>query len=99
MTAMRVSGSVTIRPMIAGQRVPDSQSGFRLIKREVLEKIELKSSNYEIESEMIIKAARAGFKIESVGIKTIYQGEISRIHPFKDSLRFIRFLIKVSFDR
>jgi len=85
--------------MVAGQHVPDSQSGFRLIKREVLEKIQLKSSNFEIESEMIIKASRAGFKIDSVGIKTIYQGGVSRINPVVDTLRFFRFLIKVSFDR
>jgi glycosyltransferase involved in cell wall biosynthesis len=82
---------------MAGQHVPDSQSGFRLIKRRVLEKVDLKSSNYEIESELIIKAARAGFKIESVPIKTIYRGEISRINPVVDTLRFFRFLIKVSF--
>jgi glycosyltransferase involved in cell wall biosynthesis len=85
--------------MIAGQRVPDSQSGFRLIRREVLEKIRPKSSKYEIESEMIIRAARAGFKIGSVPIKTIYRGEVSRINPVVDTLRFFRFLIKISFDR
>jgi glycosyltransferase involved in cell wall biosynthesis len=84
---------------VSGQRVPDSQSGFRLIKRAVLEKVRLKSSNYEIESEMIIRAARAGFRIESVPIKTIYEDEISRINPFMDTLRFIWFIIKVIFDR
>ena len=85
--------------MIAGQEVPDSQSGFRLIKSAVLDKIKLKSSNYEIESEMIIKASREGFKIESVPIKTVYEGEESKINPVLDTLRFIAFLVKVTFSR
>lgn len=81
--------------MLAGQHVPDSQSGFRLIKREVLQSIRLESSNYEIESEMIIRASRAGFKIESVPITTVYKGETSRINPVVDTFRFIAFVLSV----
>ena len=77
----------------AGQNVPDTQCGFRLIRKEVLEKIVLKSSNYEIESEMIIRAARQGFKIESIPIKTIYSREKSRVNPFIDTIRFFCFII------
>jgi glycosyltransferase involved in cell wall biosynthesis len=85
--------------LIAGQNVPDTQSGFRLIKREVLQKIDLESSNYEIESEMIIKAARAGFRIESVPIKTVYKDEKSRINPVVDAFRFIAFLARTAFKK
>jgi len=83
--------------MIVGQQVPDSQSGFRLIKRKVLEGVRLETSNYETESEFLIKAGRAGFRIESAPIKTIYQGQKSRINPIIDTIRFIRLLIKSSF--
>jgi glycosyltransferase involved in cell wall biosynthesis len=78
---------------IAGQKIPDTQCGFRLIKKEALQKIKLSTSKYETESEILIKAARQGFKIESVPIKSVYVGEISRIHPVLDTLRFIRFII------
>ena len=78
--------------VIAGQRIPDTQCGFRLIKKEVLEKINLKTSNYETESEMLIKAAHLGFKIESILVNTIYSGEKSQINPFFDTLRFLRFI-------
>ena len=84
---------------LSGQRILDSQCGFRLIKKEVLEKIELESSNYEIESELILKAARGGFKIGSVPIKTVYQNEKSRINPFLDTIRFVRFMLKFLFER
>lgn len=79
---------------IAGQRIPDSQCGFRLIKKELLEKVKFITCKYEIESEIIVKAARMGFKIDSVPIKTVYNGEVSRINPLIDTLRFIRFAIK-----
>jgi len=78
--------------LILRQDIPDTQCGFRLIKREVLEKVKLETSKYEIESELLIHACRLGFKIESVPIRTIYSGEKSQINPFVDTLRFIRFI-------
>jgi len=84
---------------MSGQYVPDTQCGFRYIKRPVLEKIELGSSNFEIESEMIIKTARAGFSIDSVPIETVYEDEKSRINPIIDTARFIIFVIKMYFTK
>lgn len=79
---------------VAGQEIPDTQCGFRLIKKAVLEKVQLKTRKYETESEILIKASRLGFKIESVPIKTIYNREKSQINPLIDTLRFIRFIFK-----
>jgi glycosyltransferase involved in cell wall biosynthesis len=85
--------------VVSGQFVPDTQCGFRLIKRELLMKTRLESKKYEIESEMIVKAARAGFKISSVPITTVYKDEVSRINPVIDTLRFIRLMIKLYVKR
>jgi glycosyltransferase involved in cell wall biosynthesis len=79
---------------LAKQRIPDTQCGFRLIKKEVLERVKLATSKYETESEILIRASRLGFKIHSVPIKTVYSGSKSQINPFIDTLRFIRFIIK-----
>lgn len=80
--------------LIAKQKIPDSQCGFRLIKREVLKNIQLNTRKYETESEILIEASRLGFKIEPLPVKTIYAGEKSQINPFLDTLRFIRFISK-----
>lgn len=80
--------------LITRQNIPDTQCGFRLIKRGILEKIKLNTANFEIESEMLIRAAQAGYKIESIFISTVYDGEQSRINPFVDTLRFIKFIAK-----
>lgn len=79
--------------LIIKQHIPDTQCGFRLIKKEALEKINLSTSKYETESEILIKAARLGFKIESIPVTTIYSGQKSQINPFIDTLRFLRFII------
>lgn len=78
---------------LTGQKISDTQCGFRLIKRSVLEKLDLSTSRYETESEILIKSSRLGFKIESVPIRSIYNGEKSSINPFIDTLRFIKFII------
>lgn len=81
---------------IVGQRIPDTQCGFRLIKKEVLEKVKIETNNFEIESEILIKAARLGFPIKSISIKSIYFKNIhSRINPFIDTVRFIKFILQL----
>jgi len=80
--------------VMAGQKVPDSQCGYRLIRTAVLEKAGLETSNYEIESELIISAARNGFKIASVPIRTVYGSEKSRINPVTDTVRFLLFVMR-----
>lgn len=78
---------------VAKQDIPDTQCGFRLIRKRVLEKIKLKTCKYETESEILIKAARLGFKIESVPIQSVYANERSQINPFVDTIRFIRLIL------
>ena len=56
----------------AKQPVDDTQSGFRLYRREVLESIPLWKSRYDAETEVLIKAGLRGMRITSVPIKTIY---------------------------
>jgi len=79
---------------VSRQRIPDSQCGFRFIRKEVLASVPLRSKRYEIESEMLLAAAKRHWKIISVPIQTIYQNEPSHIHPFRDTLRFFALLLR-----
>ncbi|MFH1577686.1 MAG: glycosyltransferase family 2 protein [Candidatus Omnitrophota bacterium] len=74
------------------QKVWDSQCGFRLIKRGLLEKLKFTTRHFETETEVLFQASRLNYKIESVPIKTIYQTEKSQINPFLDTMRFISFI-------
>ena len=81
---------------MCGRVIPDTQCGFKLVKRNVLESIKFEFPNFEIESEILLKAARKRFKIESVPIKTVYRDETSKIKPIFDTMRFLSFLIKMA---
>lgn len=83
---------------VCHQKVQDSQCGYRFIGKDVLQTIKLTSGCYEIESEILIKSAKRGFSIHSVPVQTIYQGETSHIRPVRDTLRFIKYLIKEVFS-
>jgi glycosyltransferase involved in cell wall biosynthesis len=74
------------------QNILDTQCGFRLIKTKVLQAIKLESSDFEIETELLIKASKKGFKIASVDIQSIYSNEVSKIQPVKDTVRFMAYL-------
>ncbi|HAJ56574.1 MAG TPA: hypothetical protein DCL35_02265 [Candidatus Omnitrophica bacterium] len=76
------------------QFVPDTQCGFRLVDMRVLKAINLSTEKFEIESEMLLEASKHGFKILSVPIKTVYEGQYSAIHPVKDTVRFFKFVFK-----
>jgi glycosyltransferase involved in cell wall biosynthesis len=54
--------------LLTGTAITDSQSGYRAMKREVLANQKLKSGGYEIESEMLVKTAKDGFKVAEVPI-------------------------------
>jgi glycosyltransferase involved in cell wall biosynthesis len=77
-----------------GQQILDSQCGFRAYKTELLRIVKTVSFRYEAESEMIVNASRAGFKIGFVNISTIYGNEKSKMNPAKAILDFIKILFK-----
>jgi glycosyltransferase involved in cell wall biosynthesis len=54
--------------LFTGVANTDSQSGYRAMKREVLVGQKLKSGEYEIESEMLVKTAKQGFRVAEVPI-------------------------------
>lgn len=75
------------------QQVPDFQSGYRLIRADVLQQVCLETNRYETESELLIKAGRLGFRIESLPIQTRYGDEVSHIKPFREMWLFAKLFL------
>jgi glycosyltransferase involved in cell wall biosynthesis len=82
---------------LAGARIPDSQNGYRMISTELFRRLEIRSVRYEAESEILIKAGRAGANIAAVPVETIYGDEVSAINPLVDTWRFFRMVAKSLF--
>lgn len=72
----------------AGCDVPDPQSGFRAIRATVLRAVSPEGDRYEYETELLILAARAGFRLAHVPIPTLY-GPPSHFRHLRDGARVI----------
>ncbi|MFH1413858.1 MAG: glycosyltransferase family 2 protein [Candidatus Omnitrophota bacterium] len=75
--------------MILGQNLGDFHSGFRVYKREVLEKINYRnnSNDFIFDTEFLAQAVYFGFRIGDIPIPTRYFPEASSIN-FKRSLKY-----------
>jgi glycosyltransferase involved in cell wall biosynthesis len=75
---------------LTGVPLADSQCGFRLVNLEALGRLPLGTRQFEIESEVLVAFLRAGCKVEFVPIEVIYKSQASKIHPLRDSWRWLR---------
>jgi glycosyltransferase involved in cell wall biosynthesis len=74
-----------------GRRVPDNQSGYRLIGRRLMTALlDSDESGFEFEVEMIARCIALGLPIADVPIRTIYRGEPSHIRPWRHFTEFLR---------
>ena len=87
--ANNIIGTYTFSWLI-GQPVDDSQCGFRLYDREVLENIKILNDGFEAEADILLRAGKRGYTIGFVPIKTIYfsnHSHRSYYRPVKDTFR------------
>jgi len=76
-----------------GQKIIDSQSGFRVYKTKILKDIIPAFNGFEAESEMIVRAAKKKYRIGSVDIPTIYGNDNSKMKSFQAIIGFIKVLL------
>jgi glycosyltransferase involved in cell wall biosynthesis len=80
----RLSSSLVSRAL--GVRVPDSQSGFRAMRREVAQRVRPAGAGYEFETEFLFLAARLGYRITAVPVPTVYDGAPSHFRYGADTI-------------
>jgi len=78
---------------MVGVPMQDTQCGFRLIGLDFWKAVCLDSCRFDLESEILIKACRAGGRIREVRVRTIYfSTNRSKISPLPDAVRFFQLL-------
>jgi glycosyltransferase involved in cell wall biosynthesis len=75
---------------LTGIELPDSQCGFRLAHLETLLSLPIAANRFEIESEMLVAFLAVREKISFVPVQTIYKNQTSKIRPFADTIRWLR---------
>jgi glycosyltransferase involved in cell wall biosynthesis len=83
---------------LAGQPVTDSQCGFRVYGRRLLQRTPITPGRYEVETEVVIRAARLGFRLAEVAVPTVYGGEKSQIRAGRDVPRIAGTLLRLTFE-
>ncbi len=94
--------TVAVSGRLLGHRLPDTQSGFRMLSRPFAEAVlaSVRGGRYETEMEMIVFAVRGGFHIVPVPIRTIYEtgNTSSHFRRVRDSFliysRLVRALLR-----
>jgi glycosyltransferase involved in cell wall biosynthesis len=76
----------------AGQKILDSQCGFRAYSSKVLQEVKTVFDGFEAESEILVRAVRKEFKIEFINIPTIYRNEKSKMKALQVITGFIKVL-------
>jgi len=84
---------------LAGQPVSDSQCGYRLYGKRLLERTPITPGRYEVESEVIVRAARLGFRLAEVAIPTVYGDEESQMRTLRDVPRIVGVLARLTVER
>ena len=81
---------------LTGRRFRDSQSGFRAMRRQEAMALALSGHGMELASEMLVRAHRAGLRIEETPIRYRRRLGVSKLRALPDGLRHGALLVRMS---
>jgi glycosyltransferase involved in cell wall biosynthesis len=81
--------------LLTGNRILDSQCGFRAYSGRLLAAAPCRFERFEMESEIIMRACRLGFSVNFVNVQTLYFSTQSHISHVADTLRWLRAVITI----
>ena len=73
--------------------ISDAHCGMRALRREVLPRLDLRTTGMEFASEMVIRAAKEKLTIAEFPIEYHPRGGESKLSSFRDGWRHLRFLL------
>jgi glycosyltransferase involved in cell wall biosynthesis len=73
--------------------VSDAHCGMRAVRRDVLPRLDLRTTGMEFASEMVIRAAKENLDIREFPIEYHPRGGESKLSSFRDGWRHLRFLL------
>jgi len=73
--------------------INDAHCGMRALRRDVLPRLDLRTTGMEFASEMVIRASKENLKIAEFPIEYHPRGGESKLSSFRDGWRHLRFLL------
>ncbi len=86
--------------LLAGRRLHDVQTGFRLYSRRLIETTGFPEHRFDAESAVVVRAARRGCRILTVPVRLGFADGRSTSHyrPLVDSLRIARAVVRARWE-
>ena len=81
-----------------GIAISDTQSGFKIMTSVAYKKLDLKSRDYNVESEMAAKTARLKLKFSQIPIETVYK-DVRKGTGFLDGVSVTLAILRLRFSR
>ncbi len=87
--------------LVAGARVTDVQTGFRIYTRRLVETVGFPEARFEAESAVVVRTVRHGLRIVTVPVELGFADGrcTSHYRPLLDSLRITRAVIRARIER
>jgi glycosyltransferase involved in cell wall biosynthesis len=73
--------------------ISDAHCGMRALRRDVLDRLDLRTTGMEFASEMVIRASKENLRIAEFPIEYHPRGGESKLSSFRDGWRHLRFLL------
>ena len=92
LTNRTMSGIISL---LCRQRIPDTQCGFRLMHQMIVPLVlACETKAFDFETEMLFAVGNEGYTIGNVPISTVYGDEVSKIRPVRDTIKFIKLVLR-----
>jgi glycosyltransferase involved in cell wall biosynthesis len=82
--------SATLASRIGGVPVPDAQTGFRAVSRRAAQTVRPDERRYDFETAFLLHALAGGWRVRSVPVVTVYDGQASHFRAWGDTWRLAR---------
>jgi glycosyltransferase involved in cell wall biosynthesis len=88
--------NIVIRTL-TGKQITDSQTGFRAIKKAVIDALNLESDGYDIDTEITVKSLQQGFTVKELPV-TVDRREYgaSKIKVLSDGIKIMKAILNAS---
>jgi glycosyltransferase involved in cell wall biosynthesis len=82
--------------LLYGVRLSDTQAGFRAIRRELWQRLSLRAAGYEVETEVLVRALRAGARVVEVPVtRRAREHGRSALHGLRDGTRILACMLRL----
>ena len=78
-------------------RLSEPSTGFIGMKKEILNKLQLKEPGMEFSSEILVKVKKENFTMKEIPIVYYKRDGKSKLNPFRDGFRHLRFILRTKF--